>query len=1193
MNLKLNYHILKRVSAASAILCAGLAAVTDAEGAIVYFDNSVSKWTDIHAYAWTEGSGALSSWPGSAANKVEGYDELYSFDTGDKKKVIFNNNDHGKQTQDLTVADGCVFKMTTGDNKGDYQTFTDLEAWKEGSEPDPNPDPEPEKKLIWLEPEKPSVNQSAVLHFDASHAGDGYKDKNLSYNLWLWLVVSESSGTKDLNKLSEWSDTSIVMTQDPEDKNHYTYELTPDIANFFNATDKSSDAVNVGVIVRTGSGEQLKKVHDDNIFLPVKPAVAVIESPCGKYTGHEWNATTGILSINGENGSKQLSCYGPGVVKVFVLPEGMTQNERPSISVAATASTVKPEVTENEDSLTVTFDGCIVTVGKSDCGLSFADGDASNVLLAENGGLDNREGKRGVNFAPMGDEAFYGGGYNGRFTNLDGKRMVMNNTQTGGWSSTKHDPPHNICIPFYVSTRGYGVLFDDHYRGAAFTPSADGGTRYTTGSLNPIAYYYVGGGDMESAMRNYTRLTGLQQMPPYWMLGYITSRYGYRSFSEADSYINAIKGSGIPLDGVVFDLFWQGKDESGMGNLTFEPDNFASPAEWLSSKKEQGIHTIIITEPFFTDKSANYNVLKNQGFLADLHVANNNNMSWLKPEKDVGLIDASNPQAMEWMKNFYEARIKEGVDGMWLDLGEPEAHDDDSQHKGGTVAQVHNEFGLLWIKAVYETYRDRFPEMRPMLLPRSGTSGMQRYSTFPWSGDIERSWNGLKTTVPAMVSASMSGVSYLGSDIGGFTSVSGTMPELYLRWVQQGVFSPMMRTHSTDKPEPTNTEYDDIREDVKRFINLRYRYLPYTYTLAWYYASEGTPMARPVNFHNADPLVLSDCIDEYLWGRDLLVAPVLESATSRTVSFPEGDWMDMNDLSVVYQGGTSVTYDAPKSKLPYFGRIGSIIPHFTMTEFSNTASIDHKDYTLEVLADKDATPIAEGYLFEDDMTTPSVNEGYRYLLTRFAVEAASDGVHITVRRRSHDSGADFGTQPLQGLHKEGPDSYTFVIHNWTPEKLISIGNQSYGETETPALYAANAGMTKYDSPDSLKDVAEGYATKDNKLYVKITVDPSKAHDIMLQTDIHTGIDSFGTPSDCTIAYAGGNISYSMPEGWSDGHIGIYTPAGTMTVFLTDLTADGYVHQENCMLAQGVYIITLTADDTRGNKVTRTVKTVVR
>ena len=145
----------------------------------------------------------------------------------------------------------------------------------------------------------------------------------------------------------------------------------------------------------------------------------------------------------------------------------------------------------------------------------------------------------------------------------------------------------------------------------------------------------------------------------------------------------------------------------------------------------------------------------------------------------------------------------------------------------------------------------------------------------------------------------MSGVSYLGSDVGGFTSINGPMPELYLRWVEFAVFSPMMRTHSADRPEPTNQAYSSFLTGLRDFIHLRSRMIPYTYTVSYLNTTKGWPMARPACAFDIDPRKLANVNDAYLWGKDIYVAPVLSSASSRSITFPEGEWIDLNDLSKV------------------------------------------------------------------------------------------------------------------------------------------------------------------------------------------------------------------------------------------------------------------------------------------------------
>lgn len=1158
--------------------------------ATVYYDNSVTKWATPKAYVWTEGGGEKKKWPGEEMIKVSGYDNLWSFDTSSYANVIFDNGMSGnnlRQTIGLTVTEGKVYKMTTTTDKGPTTEFASIEEWAE-SQSQGGGDEVGDTRVIWLEPANPKVNEKVTLHFNAAAAPGRFKDQQKELNLHIGMAVDFTSAWKIVKWAWDYIGQDNTMTRDVSDPNHYTFEITPTISEFFSLGD-DTDVNYIGVIVRD---ENKNKSQDSDLYIPITRPVDPSSACVGAYQSHD--VTGGSLVVKGEWGQLFVTPYSDNIVKIFTLPDAATvREERRSITVCATPQPMPVAVTEDTDTeLVLSFgnEQTFVHVNKENCTVTFTDA-YGNAILAEQTGIDNRAGKRKVTFAPMNDAAFYGGGYNGARTDWNNVTMEMNNTQKWGWDAST---PGSRCInvPFYVSTSGYGVLFDDHFRSSKITPSSDKGTVYSTGSQNPIAYYFVGGDTMDKVMENYTWLTGRQQMPPYWALGYLTSRYGYKSFNETDGYINAIKAAGIPVDGVVFDLYWQGTDESGMGNLDWESSNFGNAPAWLKEKKDDGIHTVIITEPFFTNKSRNYNTLNEKGYFADSDVSN---MTWLLSDK-VGLLDATQPDALDWMvREYYIPRTREGVDGLWLDLGEPEQHDDDSHHQGGSVSQVHNEFGNLWVESVYNGLRSEFPDMRPMLMPRAGTSGMQRFSTFPWTGDIRRSWSGLQAQIPALVSASMSGIGYIGSDVGGFAAEGYTDANLYLRWVEQSVFTPVIRTHSKDKPEPTHSIYDGIRDDVRRFINLHYQYLPYTYTLAWWNSIKGTPLARPVNMYDANPATLASVTDEYLWGRDILVAPVVNEGESRTVRFPDGKWLDMNDYTRIYTGSTQ--YSAPLGKLPYFGRVGSFIPRFTDTSFTNTASITHTDYTIDYIADPEGS-VTEGFLFEDDRTTPSVNEDYKYLLTKFHGVVEEDKAYIYIwRYDQNDPEIDGTTLPEKEGYTGMADyhTYIFVVHNM-PMKVRA--GASVRAKAPSAGNSLDEDFVAAGSVDELKASSHNAFFIDNangKAYIKATL-PTATNQILQVSGegaVMTGVETAEADSPMFIGYAGGILDYSLPADMTDGKIEIYSVSGGQVCRMEADKADGAVHQMPLTIARGIYVARLSATDACGRPAAKHIKIAVR
>lgn len=591
----------------------------------------------------------------------------------------------------------------------------------------------------------------------------------------------------------------------------------------------------------------------------------------------------------------------------------------------------------------------------------------------------------------------------------------------------------------------------------------------------------------------------------------------------------------------------------------------------MSDFAAQGVRTICITEPFFTSDSQNYSVLKQKGYFADDDVSN---MGWLGSDR-VGLIDASNPEAMDWMWQFYKQRTEEGMGGWWLDLGEPESHDDDSRHIGGTVGQVHNEFGDLWTSRIYRGYKEDFPDVRPFLMPRAGTAGMQRYSTFPWSGDIRRSYKGLEAQIPALLSAGMSGVGYLGNDVGGFAADGvGTDADLYLRWVEMSTFSPMLRTHSTDRPEPYLPEYASVFDAVKKYLHLRYSYLPYTYTLAWENAVKGTPLARPLNFHDSADAASSPagCRDQYLWGRDIMVAPVVtENTVKRSIAFPQGTWVDLNDLTKVYAGGSTVEYDVPMEKLPYFGRMGSFIPQFSQTAYTTSSEIDNSRLTITCLLPASTTEAVRSVMFDDDhVSTTSLADG-SYLLTTFEGEGTTDGHVIRV---SH-SGAYTGMPAVR--------TYTLVIPCYA-DRVKSVA-------------AAGADMACAVSREAFDAAADNcyFIDSDNILYVKKSI-PTDANATITISAGTSGVETAVVDRQVTLDYstASGMFSYSIPAGSTGSTLTVVDIKGSVVAEYGSLSATSTVCQTSApAIASGLYLAVLATRLASGHTVKRTIKVPVR
>ena len=678
------------------------------------------------------------------------------------------------------------------------------------------------------------------------------------------------------------------------------------------------------------------------------------------------------------------------IVKICNIP---VDSEIPrSASVIAESVPVAGNVSESGGKKMITTDsGITVTIDGLTGAVTIDAGDGRT--LTDSGKRD--AGQNSIALGLTGKCSFYGAGERGHSFNLYGDTLVMYNRQNYGYTGDeKRISQMNITMPLIISSNGYALLFDDY--AAAEMITGQSGICYTTESNRPISYYFINGaGSLPEVMKNYTALTGRQKLPPLWALGYITSKYGYRTQSEATGVIDTLKRKGYPVDGMVLDLYWYGK-ESDMGRLEWDSIQWPDHKKMLADLKRQGVNTVIISQPYILRNGKavdNYNELAEKGLLVKDSLGRPLEVKiWVG---EGGMFDMSNPETRQWLRDRYKKLTDEGVTGWWGDLGEPEVHPESGVHANGESARLyHNQYGNDWSSIIYDLFEDEYPDRRLMTMMRGGTAGLQRYSVFPWSTDVSRSWAGLKPQITIMLNSGLSGLGYMSHDVGGFAvdSIRPTDPELYVRWLQLGTFSPILRTHAQYAAEPYN--YPMYADIILPLIKERYRWLPYNYTLAYENASQGQPLVRPLNYHTRSSAKYDDITDQYLWGRDVMVAPVLEQgATDRRIIFPEGTWVDFNNPSDIYEGGDTIMYPAPLSVLPLFVRAGSFIP-LAEYDMANTGDYDNSTYTIRYFNVENVK--SEYKLYEDDMTLNNNIETDNYSIITFNGDDTPDRVSIRV-----------------------------------------------------------------------------------------------------------------------------------------------------------------------------------------------------
>ena len=438
----------------------------------------------------------------------------------------------------------------------------------------------------------------------------------------------------------------------------------------------------------------------------------------------------GSTLVSTDRGTVTVTPVSGDIIKVSRVPSGERNYSFPRSRLAVMgAETVAPGATPSVRTIatpeTVRFESesMTVAVDRKSGRVTFlnAEGDT---LLVEAGGVDNTGDQKRVSLQNGRAQNFYGAGERGHRLRLNGDTLVQFNRQNYGYTGS--DPrisQMGITMPWVVSDAGYGILFDDYNR-STLALGKDS-IIYESETPKPLSYYFVNGnGTLGGVLENYTELTGRQDLPPLWALGYITSKYGYRNEREALGAIDSLKQRDYPVDGIVFDLYWYGK-ETDMGRFAWNNEQFPDHKRMLDSLNRMGVHTVLINQPYINKIGAidNYNELSASGMLTLDSVGNTHDVkTWVG---EAGMLDVSNPKTREWIWGKLGPLTAEGLSGWWGDLGEPEVHPLSIRHRNGeTASQYHNIYGNQWSELIYEGLREHYPEMRPLLLMRGGTAGL-------------------------------------------------------------------------------------------------------------------------------------------------------------------------------------------------------------------------------------------------------------------------------------------------------------------------------------------------------------------------------------------------------------------------------------------------------------------------------------
>lgn len=501
-------------------------------------------------------------------------------------------------------------------------------------------------------------------------------------------------------------------------------------------------------------------------------------------------------------------------------------------------------------------------------------------------------------------------------------------------------------IPFFMihNKKDYGIFLDNTYKSLFNFGQYEAGKVFL-GSTGGFLNYYFFFGSMKNIIKNYTKLTGVYPLPQRQVLGYHQCRWSYKNKEEVLDVVNNFKKHNIPLEIVHLDIDYM----ENYKVFTTSEERFPNIKDFIADLRKQGIKIITIIDPG-TKAEDGYFVyeegLKNNYFATkDGKVYHN--AVW---PGDSVFPQFTSSKVREWWGGLTKHLMDIGVIGIWNDMNEPASFNGplpldvefDNDGKVMYHKEVHNIYGHLMAEATYNGLL-KTSNLRPFVITRACYSGSQKYSS-GWTGDNQSLWPHLQMAIPQQCNLGMSGLPFIGTDIGGFGA--NTTKELLIRWIQTGIFSPLCRNHAaygTKYQEPYRFDQETI-DIYRKFVNLRYKLIPYIYDLFYEHQTTGLPIIRPLVLEYPNDEKTFELNDEFMLGQNILVAPVVEQGkTKKMVYLPEGKWICYNTHKI-YEGKNYYIVDAPLDTLPMFIKYNSIIPAYSSTDLETPTEIIFECY---------------------------------------------------------------------------------------------------------------------------------------------------------------------------------------------------------------------------------------------------------
>jgi alpha-glucosidase len=667
-----------------------------------------------------------------------------------------------------------------------------------------------------------------------------------------------------------------------------------------------------------------------------------------------YSHTGNLFSIHAGKALVNVHVLAPDLIRIRLAPTGVFDTDASWAVIKNDWPDVAVNTNDLADELRIATREISLIIGKRPLRLKLVDSKGATINQDAPGkGMSwNGSEIRVWKVMPPG-ETYYGFGEKAGSFERRGTHMSMWNSDIPAYSADT-DPLYQSHPFFYGVKEGkaYAIFFDNTYW-SSFDMGKENRAEYSFGAeAGELDYYFFYGPSLKKILSRYTELVGRMPLPPRWSLGYQQCRWSYPTETRVREIANGFRQRNIPCDVMYLDIDYM----DGYRIFTWNTTNFPDPKKMIADLAKDGFTVAVIVDPGIKADTT-YHAFQS-GTTNDVFVKYPNGKPFIGKvwPGECAFPDFTSASARTWWGNNFSALIQAGVRGWWNDMNEPSVFDvptktidlDVVHHDNGRTsshAKSHNIYGMQMTRATYEGVRRLLPTERPFVLTRASYAGGHRYAA-AWTGDNTATWSDLRMSVPMLLNLSISGQPFVGADIGGFIGYPGG--ELFARWLQLGVFTPLMRAHSViNEKNKEPWEYGDAFTAINReTINLRYALLPLIYNVMYQAATTGIPAMRPMIFQYPGDQHFLYTSDQFMFGDDLLVAPVLTPETiQRRVRLPQGSWYYYWD-GKQYDGERDVQVDAPLNRIPFFVRAGAMIPTQQVVQYTTQSPINPLTFSI-------------------------------------------------------------------------------------------------------------------------------------------------------------------------------------------------------------------------------------------------------